>query len=379
MLHYDSLMRQFNKAGKDLCGDHCLTFSFKDSYYFAIFDGVGSGVYANLAAIGNAGRWGRMIREGISISEACETLARDMEKAKGQSAPFTAFSALMLTRYGNALVYSYESPRPILLRDYVSQVLEPRFYPIGQGFLGETRLDLEEDDSLFLFSDGISQAGLGGLYPLGWGEEGAASYIQVCSREKKGSQILDCLVQRCLLLSGGSHADDTSVLMIKAVRAKHLSLFSGPPASRGQDQAFARAFEGAQGVRVVCGSSTAEVLARERGVRLSFLSEGQGLHSPPQYRMKGADLVTEGALALNQAANLLEEEGNGFDGQTPAEKLARLLMKADVIDIYEGMAKNEAHRALFFRQLGIRPRKDALRSLMNSLEAMGKRIHYHAF
>ncbi|NLA82611.1 MAG: serine/threonine-protein phosphatase, partial [Clostridiaceae bacterium] len=67
MLHYDSLMRQFNKAGKDLCGDHCLTFSFKDSYYFAIFDGVGSGVYANLAAIGNAGRWGRMIREGISI------------------------------------------------------------------------------------------------------------------------------------------------------------------------------------------------------------------------------------------------------------------------------------------------------------------------
>ena len=54
-------------------------------------------------------------------------------------------------------------------------------------------------------------------------------------------------------------------------------------------------------------------------------------------------------------------------------------MEADVIDIYEGLSKNEAHRALFFRQLGIRPRKEAIRSIMNALEGMGKRIHYHAF
>lgn len=379
MLHYDVHICQHNKEGKDLCGDHYLSFSFKDSYYYAIFDGVGSGVYANLAAIGSAGRWGRMIREGVSISEVCETLAGDMERAKGQASPFTAFSALMLTRHGNALLYSYESPKPILLRDHVTQVLEPRFYPVGTGLLGESRLDLEEGDALFLFSDGVSQAGLGNLYPLGWGEEGAASQIQVCSREKKDPEILDALVERCRLLSGGSHADDTTALMIKAVKAKHLSLFSGPPASRSQDQAFARAFEAADGVRLICGSSTAEILARELGVRLSFLSEGEGLHSPPQYRMKGADLVTEGALALNQTANLLEGARVEIDGQTPAEKLARLLMEADVIDIYEGLSKNEAHRALFFRQLGIHPRKEAIRSIMNALEGMGKRIHYHAF
>ncbi len=379
MLHYDLEIRQHRKEGNYLCGDHTVAFSFKDSYYFAIFDGIGSGVFANLAAIGNAGRWSRMIREGISISEACEIIASDMDQTRSAHSPFTAFSALMLTRYGNALLYAFEAPKAILRRGRVSQVLEPHLYDIGGGQLGETRLDLEEGDVLFLFSDGVAQAGLGKAYPLGWGEAGAASYLQVCSREYPDSEILDHLIQRCQLLSGDSHADDTTALMIKAVKAKHLSLFSGPPASRGQDKAFAEAFENAAGHRVICGSSTAEVLARELRVRLSFLSEGEGMHSPPQYFMKGADLVTEGALALNQATNLLEADPLEIQGDTPAEQLARFLLKADVIDIYEGKARNEAHRALFFRQLGIRPRKEALRSIMQALEDRGKRIHYHAF
>ncbi len=379
MLHYDLQIRQHRKEGNYLCGDHTVAFSFKDSYYYALFDGIGSGVVANLAAIGNAGRWSRMIREGLSISEACEIVASGMDRTKKAHSPFTAFSALMLTRHGNALLYAFESPRAILRRGRVTQVLEPRFYDIGGGQLGETRFDLEEGDVLFLFSDGVSQAGLGKAYPLGWGEAGAASCLQVCSREYPDSEVLDHLIERCRLLSDGVHADDTTALMIKTVRAKHLSLFSGPPASRGLDGAFAEAFEKALGQRVVCGSSTAEILARELRVRLSFLSEGDGFHSPPQYFMKGADLVTEGALALNQATNLLEGQPVEIRGDTPAEQLARFLLEADVIDIYEGMAKNEAHRALFFRQLGIRPRKEALRSIRQSLEDRGKRVHYHAF
>lgn len=379
MLHYRVHVRQDQKEGKSLSGDHFISLHYKDSYYYALFDGLGSGVYANLAAIGNAGRWSRMIREGISVSEACESLASDMEEAKERGTPFTAFTALMLTRNGNALLYSYDSPRPILLRDQVCQILTPRCQAVGRGLLGESRLDLEEGDALILMTDGVSQAGTGTLYPLGWGEEGVASHIQVHCRDKSDPEVLDLLVDRCRILSGGRQADDTTALLVRAVRARHLSLFSGPPASRGLDRDLARAFNRAEGIRVICGSSTAEILARELGVRLAFLSEGEGIHSPPQYRMKGADLVTEGALALNQAANLLEGDLPAPLGDTPAENLSRLLLDADVIDIYEGLAKNEAHRALFFRQLGIKPRKEAIRSLIQSLEARGKRIHYHPF
>ena len=379
MLHYDVQIRQHNKDGHDLCGDHIAAFSFKDSYYYAIFDGIGSGVYANLAAIGSSGRWARMIREGISISEACETMASDMNRAKNTRSPFTAFTALMLTRHGNVLLYTYESPKAILRRGKVTQVLEPHQYNVGGDIFGETKFDLDEGDVLFLFSDGISQAGLGCTYPLGWNEEGVASYIQVCSKDNPDDQILDCLVERCRNLSGGYHGDDSTIIMIKTVKARHLSLFSGPPSSRGLDEEFAQSFRNAKGVRIICGSSTSGILARELSVRLSLISEGDGFSSPPRYAMKGADLVTEGALELNQVAKLLEADVDEITGDTPAEQLAQLLLDTDVIDIYEGTARNEAHRMTFFRQLGIKPRRDALRSIMNSLELMGKMIHYHTF
>ncbi|HZK28719.1 MAG TPA: hypothetical protein VFD19_00710, partial [Clostridia bacterium] len=221
--------------------------------------------------------------------------------------------------------------------------------------------------------------GLGRAYPLGWSEEGVASYIQVGSRENADDEMLDCLVNRCRILSGGCHTDDSTIIMIKAVKAKHLSLFSGPPASRGLDMEFAHSFQNAKGVRVICGSSTSEVLARELSLRLSFVSEGDGFSSPPRYAMKGADLVTEGALALNQVANLMETDTGEITGSTPAEQLYRFLLDADVIDIYEGTAKNEAHRMTLFRQLGIKPRREALRSIMRSLERMGKMVHTHLF
>ena len=378
MLHFDSWIRQQNKVGHHVSGDQMVHFSFKDSYYFAIFDGVGSGVYANIAAIANAGRWSRMIREGISISEASETIACGMRTKEEGRAFYTAFSTLMLTRHGNALLYSFESPKAILRRGRAAQLLEPRYYDIKGTLLGETQFELEEDNALFIFSDGVSQAGLGHAYPLGWQEKGVASYIQVQSREVEDALIPDQLLERCAVLSGGVHADDTSVIMIKAVRAKHLHLFSGPPASALHDKKFAEDFKKAKGVRVICGSSTAGIIARELDVRLHFISEGEGLHSPPHYKMRGADLVTEGALVLNQAANLLLADTSEVMGTTPPEQLTRLLLEADVIDIYVGSAQNEAHRITLFKQLGIRSRKEALRVISRALEQRGKRVQYHS-
>lgn len=379
MLHYEAFIRQSCKDRQNVCGDHTVAFSFKESYYYAIFDGIGSGVYANLAAIGTASRWSKMIREGISISEACEKIATDMNRARSQKIPFTAFVAAMVTRIGNALLYTYEAPRPVLKRDNVAHVLTPQLFAAGSEVLGEVIIELEEGDNLFLFSDGVSQSGLGRSRSLGWGEEGVASYIQQYGRELSPPDLLDALLHRCLNLSGGKCEDDTTILMIQTTKARHLSLFSGPPQWRGRDNDYAEAFNDARGTRIICGSTTSEVLARELGVRVRLLSKGEGLHSPPQYAMKGADLVTEGAIALNQTSNLLNADPNEITGETAPEKLARLLFNSDVIDIYEGLAANEAHEMLLFKQLGIHPRREAVRRLAIQLEDMGKMVHYHPF
>jgi serine/threonine protein phosphatase PrpC len=379
MLHYEAFNKQVLKDHQLVCGDHIVSFNHKDSYYFAIFDGVGSGVYANLAAIANASRWKKMIREGISISEACEKMAADTNRARSQKIPFTAFVAVMVTRLGSALIYVYESPNPILSRKRVTRTLKPRFYSTGNEEIGEVKIDLEEEDMLFIFSDGVSQSGMGKGRALGWGEDGVTSFIGRHCSNMEPEELLDALVEHCQKISGNQYEDDTSIIMIQASKARHLSLFSGPPRWRHDDSAYADAFRNAAGTKVICGSTTSGILARELGTRVRLLTEGEGLHSPPTYTMKGADFVTEGAIALNQAANLLYADPEEVKGKSAPEQLARLFFNSDVIDVYEGLAANEAHEMLLFKQLGIRIRREAVRAILNRLEDLGKMVHYYPF
>jgi len=379
MLHYEAFTKQVNKDNHHVCGDSIVSFNHKDSYYFAIFDGVGSGIYANLASIASASRWKKMIREGISISEACEKMASDTNRARSQKIPFTAFIAVMVTRLGSALIYTYESPNAILSRGGVTRMLKPRHFSAGHEEIGEVKIDLEEGDMLFIFSDGVSQSGMGKGRALGWGEDSVASFIGRRHATMEPDDLLNALVEHCYKISGNQFEDDTSVIMIQASKARHLSLFSGPPQWRHNDQAYADAFRNAVGTKIICGSTTSDVLARELGTRVRLLTDGEGLHTPPIYTMKGADFVTEGAIALNQAANLLYADPNEVTGKTAPEQLAQLFFNSDVIDVYEGLAANEAHEMLLFKQLGIRLRREAVRVIMNRLEDLGKMVHYYTF
>lgn len=379
MLHYEAFTKQVCQDRQYVCGDNIVSFNHKYSYYFAIFDGIGSGVFANLSAIANASRWRKMIREGISISEACEKIASDTNRARNQDVPFTAFVAVRVTHLGSAIIYTYESPIAVLSRKGVTQTLKPRYYSAGFEEIGEVKIDLEEGDALFIFSDGVSQSGMGRGHGLGWGEDGVASFIRLHRTTMEPAELLDALVEHCYKISGDQYEDDTSVIMIQVSKARHLSLFSGPPRWRHNDQAYVDAFRNATGIRVVCGSTTSDIFARELGTDVRLISQGEGLHTPPIYAMEGADLVTEGAIALNQAANLLYANPDEVTGNTAPEQLARLLFNSDVVDVYEGLAANEAHQVLLFKQLGIRLRREALSAIMNRLEDLGKMVHYYPF
>ncbi|NMB29589.1 MAG: SpoIIE family protein phosphatase, partial [Clostridiaceae bacterium] len=245
--------------------------------------------------------------------------------------------------------------------------------------IGEVKIDLEEEDMLFIFSDGVSQSGMGKGRALGWGEDGVTSFIGRHCSNMEPEELLDALVEHCQKISGNQYEDDTSIIMIQASKARHLSLFSGPPRWRHDDSAYADAFRNAAGTKVICGSTTSGILARELGTRVRLLTEGEGLHSPPTYAMKGADFVTEGAIALNQAANLLYADPEEVKGKSAPEQLARLFFNSDVIDVYEGLAANEAHEMLLFKQLGIRIRREAVRAILNRLEDLGKMVHYYPF
>ena len=124
----------------------------------------------------------------------------------------------------------------------------------------------------------------------------------------------------------------------------------------------------------VCGSTTAEVLARELGREIRLKSAGTSFGNPPEYTMAGIDMITEGAVVLNQINNILDENPELFVHNTPAERLCSMLMEADVVTFIIGRSINDAHNELVFKQLGILPRDTTIRLISEKLKGKGKLV-----
>ncbi|HPF17066.1 MAG TPA: SpoIIE family protein phosphatase [Thermotogota bacterium] len=385
MYYYESMSKQAIKHNQTVCGDVLENTRIKSGSYFGVFDGIGSGIYANIAATECASRWSAMIERGLSFSETCEKMATLMHKARTHPFPFTAFNCAKLTSKGHVQIFTYEAPKPVMVRNGVVHVIEPRYYTVGYEIIGESKTSVQAGDQILLFSDGVSQAGLGNGYKMGWGETGLLEfYNKICS-EKSGEgskgqtkppELLECILDQCKNLSGGKHYDDTSMLIISCKVPKHLHIFTGPPSAKDKDKFFAAAFQKASGIKMICGSTTADILSRELNEPIKLKEQGMGFNSPPEYAMKGAAMVTEGAMVLNQVCNILDADPIEVTEETSPERIANHFYNADVIHFHVGNAKNKSHQLLPFRQLGLKLRYDVLKDIEQKLKQRGKTVFF---
>jgi hypothetical protein len=125
-----------------------------------------------------------------------------------------------------------------------------------------------------------------------------------------------------------------------------LLVITGAPFNRAHDHDLAKMAERTSGRKVICGGTTANIIARllNREIQIDMR---QQLHSkvPPSARMEGFDLVTEGTLTLGEVLRLLEE---GFAPEemesNPAVRLAAMLLDSDIVKFAVGTRINEAHQ-----------------------------------
>jgi hypothetical protein len=263
----------------------------------------------------------------------------------------------------------------LIIRDGTAAVLKPDVHQAGDEVVGESSGVLGIGDCLILCSDGITQAGMGHGYTFGIGEERVAAFINVCLQKGIPPQeIPEKIMHMTSSLSEGRHDDDKTVAFIHCRQAMQVTVLTGPPSHKLKDRAFVERFMAQSGTRVVCGSTTADILARELQREIRLKSAGTSFTSPPEYQMEGIDIITEGAVSLNQMYNILGENPDSFVSDSPVERLCALLMKADVITFMVGRSVNTAHMVLLFKQLGIRPREPAIRLIAKQLRGMGKLV-----
>lgn len=119
-------------------------------------------------------------------------------------------------------------------------------------------------------------------------------------------------------------------------------LFTGPPFDQNRDAECARMLKAFPGTKVICGGTSAEIIARELNLPLTVDLNSMGGDLPPMSRMPGIDLVTEGIFTLSRAAGYLEKGDHAK--LDPAQQLVELMRRHDIIEFVVGTRINEAHQ-----------------------------------
>ncbi|MDR1891795.1 MAG: serine/threonine-protein phosphatase [Oscillospiraceae bacterium] len=375
MNFYEDMVCQEKKTDYLVCGDWTLCERTAGGTTFVLCDGIGSGVYANIAAIACAERLMELARTGMSLRAACETVAASMHRARKEDIPFSAFSAALILPDGQFAVYTYEAPEAILLQNGTASVLKPRFYTAGYEVIGEVTGTLYSGNTLLLSSDGVTQAGLGYGRGMGIGIEGVAGFINRSRATQEDIHELPRkIVDMCADLCAGRHEDDTTLALVHCREARELTVLTGPPAKPSEDKSCVRDFMSAAGLKVICGSTTTDIVARVLGEKVEMLKLNKGLGAPPEYAIEGIDLVTEGAIMLSQVYNILDEPQELFVENSAVERFCVMLREADVIRLMIGNAANDAHESLLFKQVGVRVRRTIVRLIADRLRQKGKLV-----
>ena len=151
-------------------------------------------------------------------------------------------------------------------------------------------------------------------------------------------------------------------------------VLTGPPALRSKDREIVDKFINTPGIHVVAGSTTADIVSRELGKDVKLVNIGLSFGSQPEYKIEGIDLVTEGAIMLNQVYNILDEDRSELDDSSLVERFCAMMLEADVFTFIVGSAVNAAHTSWHFKQTGIRPRLTAVQLISKKLKELGKLV-----
>lgn len=264
---------------------------------------------------------------------------------------YATFSIIDCDQEGMTRIVEEGNPEFIILRDGVpeevpARVMTSRMFPSRRMRVAETAM--KAGDRLVVCSDGVTQAGIGTYsYKLGWRREGLRDFLVDRVRDNptvSSRELSQAVVEASMELEpGGKPGDDTSCLAMYFRKPRRLMVLSGPPYDGDRDAECAGILDNFPGRKVVCGGTTANLVAREWGVGVETELPARGSRLPPCSKMDGVDLVTEGVLTLTQVARRLEER-DVVDNADPAGRLIDLLLDSDTIEFLVGTRINEAHQ-----------------------------------
>lgn len=371
-----------NKASEELCGDS-VEFAQRPGCATLVFsDGLGSGVKASILSTLTTRIATRMLAGGLSLDEVVETVSETLPICRQRKIAYSTFAMAELSAEGGVRLAAYDSPPPFLLHRGELVSLAPHQFQAAGKQIQVYAFDVAPGDWLVLISDGVINAGIGGAYPLGWGWDNVGKFLECHVHDRLSADgLAGKLATVVRELYTGPPGDDVSIAVVKARHHRVVVLLTGPPIEAGDDVRVVDKLVSTPGCHVVCGGTTANIVAREMN-RPVFVDLVTGTEDVPATgRIEGIDLVTEGTLTLTKALEILRAEVPNDDLELKvdgASRLVILLREADEVKILVGRALNPAHQNPSLpRALGLKGQ--VVRTLGEELVRRGKVVAVEYF
>lgn len=354
-LHIDMAYRSLNKHGEELCGDKVVIERTENSSIAVLADGLGSGVKANILSTLTSRILGTMLREGASVEECVETIVSTLPVCSVRKMAYSTFSILEISDNGDAYLVEFDNPFCIFIRNGELMNLPCEYKEYSGKGVYETRFTVVPGDVLTLVSDGVIYAGVGETLNFGWTWENVAAWMQRAVKpEMSAPRLAVALSEAVDDLYMQRPGDDSTVFVAKVMPRRVVNMLSGPPKNKEDDPRMVKDYMKSVGKKVVCGGTSANILARilNRPVKTSLQYIDPLI--PPVGYIDGIDLVTEGVLTISRTIEILKEyrdkEADNFyfrkiDEENGAAQLAKLLLEdCTHLRLFIGTAMNPAHQ-----------------------------------
>jgi len=374
--------RHLNKRSEELCGDNIVFSRLPNCKTLVLSDGLGSGVKANILATLTTKIASHMLEHELPIDDVVETVSQTLPTCKTRKIAYSTSCIAQLFSEGHAHIFEYDTPPVFFLRNRKIHKIPYDDRIIQKKVIKEAQLDLKNSDWLVFVSDGAINAGIGGVWNLGWGWDNIANYLQSHTHPNLTAQnIADNLASTINKLYDGKPGDDVSIAVIKARRKIFATIMVGPPSKKEYDDLVVKKLIDQPGLKIVCGGTTANIVSRElnRPTQVDLTTMTKNI--PPIGSIDGINLVTEGILTLSKTVENLKNKvplkklQYNIDG---ASSLIRSLMSVDSIKILVGQAMNPAHQEPRMPvKLGIKTR--IAQQLANELIKLGKEVELEYF
>jgi hypothetical protein len=392
------------KHGQGAEGDVFLSRKTEDGRIISVLsDGLGSGIKAGVLATLTATMAAKFVAEDMPPRKAARIIMKTLPVCKERGISYATFTLVDIDSQNQVKIIEYDNPAYLLFRQAKEPVLlEPlkrdlevrrpgtrsrRSVPdrntsaaavtlpqlvtmgtstpatstlphsvskatstlLSRAVMHYSAFEAKPGDRLLFFSDGVAQSGMGSrLYPLGWGIPRIQAYVMQLLQESpdmSARKLAQTIVREAESHDAYQAKDDITCAVIYFRKPRRLLLMTGPSIDPDRDKEMAQIFRDFQGARVLCGGTTASIVARELGRSIKVNLKNIDPAIPPASVMEGADLVTEGIITLGRVAELLESPASTERYRVnPATQLTELLLNSDCIEFVVGTKINEAHQ-----------------------------------